>query len=167
MADRSGVTGGGSGGPTSVGPDEGDAYWILGTLDTIKVPSELTEGRFAILESRDRQGDAPPLHVHEDADETYYVLEGEYTFFVGDESIRASVGRTVFAPRRIPHTYRAESAARHLWVISPAGFEAFFAEVGSPASDRGTPPPDEEPDLERLGLVAARYGVKIVGPPPV
>ena len=102
--------------PTSVGPDEGDAYWILGTLDTVKVPSELTEGRFAMLESRDRRGDAPPLHVHEDADETYYVLEGEYTFFVGDESIRASVGRTVFAPRRIPHTYRAESAARHLWV---------------------------------------------------
>ena len=59
----------------------------------------------------------------EDADETYYVLEGEYTFFVGDESIRASVGRTIFAPRRIPHTYRAESAARHLWVISPAGLK--------------------------------------------
>lgn len=73
MTDRSGATGGGSGVPTSVGPDEGDAYWILGTLDTVKIPSELTEGRFAMLESRDRHGDAPPLHVHEDADETYYV----------------------------------------------------------------------------------------------
>jgi hypothetical protein len=85
----------------------------------------------ALVESSDWQGSGPPLHVHENEDEGYYVLEGEHTFFVGEQAIEASTGTWVFGPRRVPHTYRCESSeGRHLFFIMPGGFEGFYAEAG-------------------------------------
>jgi quercetin dioxygenase-like cupin family protein len=149
--------------------DEGDPYWITGTtLDTIKITAGQTGGAFALLEARDRRGDGPPRHVHEREDEAYYILEGTYTFFIGDETIVGSKDAFVFAPRGVPHTFRADTdTARHLHLIAPGGFEGFLAQIGTKAVDRNTAPVSEEPpDVEAMGKMAAQYGVTIVGPPP-
>lgn len=155
--------------PLVVGAGEGNAYWITGTtLDTIKITAGQTEGGFALLEARDRLGDGPPRHVHEREDEAYYVLEGRYTFFIGDDAIEGTEDTFVYAPRGIPHTFRTETAAaRHLHWIVPGGFEGFLAQVGTKAVDRTSAPVNEEPpDFEALGKMAMEYGVEIIGPPP-
>jgi quercetin dioxygenase-like cupin family protein len=152
--------------PFVVGPEEGDPWWVTGSLDTIKVTAAQTRGSFGLIESHERKGDAPPLHVHQTEDEAYYIIEGELTFFIGDEVISAATGTLVFAPRRIPHTYRVDSATSRILVINvPGGWEKFFTQAGVSAVGRPNPP-DEDPDFDRLSLLASSYGVTILGPPP-
>jgi hypothetical protein len=97
------------------------------------------------------------------------VLEGEITFVVGDQTVKASAGSFAFVPPGVLHAFHVDSPqARFLTVISPAGLEAFFDEVGEPAQAATLPPPLAGPtDVERIAAVAARYGQEILGPPPV
>jgi hypothetical protein len=105
----------------------------------------------------------PPLHLHHREDEAFYVLEGDYTVFVGDDVIKASPGAWVWGPRAVPHGYQIHSErGRHLSLTMPGGFEAFFEEVAAIA----TPSADPRNEMGRLTAVAARYGVELLGPPP-
>jgi hypothetical protein len=81
-------------------------------------------------------------------------------------TLTVSAGAFVFAPRGIPHTYRVDSDRSKIIAINtPGGWEGFFAEAGSPATGKSAPP-EEAPDFERLGELAARRGVTILGEPP-
>jgi mannose-6-phosphate isomerase-like protein (cupin superfamily) len=76
---------------------------------TIKIGSEQAEGRLSQLLGRDRRGGAPPLHIHHREDETFYVIAGEITFFVGDRRIEARAGDFLFAPKGVPHAFLVTS----------------------------------------------------------
>jgi mannose-6-phosphate isomerase-like protein (cupin superfamily) len=101
---------------------------------------------------------AAPMHVHEHEDEYSYVLEGEVGVQVGDEVRYAKVGDLVFKPRRIWHAFwnRSEQPARLLEIISPAGFERYFADI-VPLG----PPVRPEPDLEAIQRLMAQYGLRM------
>jgi quercetin dioxygenase-like cupin family protein len=145
---------------------EGDVRWVMGELDVIKATAAQTEGLFGLKESKASKGSGPPLHVHEHEDEACYVLEGEVTFFVGADVVRATAGALVYLPRRIPHSLRIDSAeARTLWLVVPGGFESFFTET-FPAATEGGGPSGKPPDLEQMTKAAAKYGVTILGPTP-
>ena len=134
---------------------------------TVKIGSEQTEGRLCQLLGRDRRGGAPPVHIHHREDETFYVIAGEISFFVGDQRIEARAGDFVFAPKRVPHAFLVTSdRAEYLTSFFPAGAEQFFAEV-APRVVPGEPaPPASAPDPEEFARMAASYGIEIVGPPP-
>jgi len=136
-------------------------YGFAHQLAHVKVTGDETGGALGVVEVESPGGPAAPLHVHRREDETFYVLEGELTLLIGDHVVRAAAGDMVFAPRGIPHTYAIDSpTARILVVSTPSGFEQFVAAVGVPA--------DAEPapfDPERLALVAAEFGIEILGPP--
>jgi quercetin dioxygenase-like cupin family protein len=102
--------------------------------------SEESGGHVAIVELGG--GGRPPLH-HHDFDETFYVLEGELTFQLGDERFTRRAGELAFAPRGVAHTYANLSGApaRVLLVITPAGFERYFDRIA--ARITGTEPPPE------------------------
>ncbi len=74
---------------------------------------------------------ASPLHTHEREDEYTYVLEGEVGVQVGNEVRVARPGDLVFKPRGVPHAFwnAGDAPARALEIISPAGFERYFAEI--------------------------------------
>ena len=104
--------------------------------------SEQSGGEISVIESGSLPGfGGPPLH-HHDFDETFYVIEGELTFQLGDELFTRKAGELAFAPRGVPHTYANLSAAptRHLIVCTPAGFERYFARMA--AERRGEEPPE-------------------------
>lgn len=71
----------------------------------------------------------PPLHVHDDEDDSFYVLEGEVTFTLGDEDVVAGPGTFVLVPPGVEHTFanRSETRARFLNVHAPAGFDLRLA----------------------------------------
>jgi quercetin dioxygenase-like cupin family protein len=122
-----------------------------------------TNGALGAVEVASPGGAVPPLHVHHREDEAFYVVEGEYSVFVGDDVIPASPGTWVWGPRDVPHGYQIHSeGGRHLSLTMPGGFEAFFEEVAAFAS------PDANPrdEMSRFAAVAARYGVELLGPPP-
>ena len=95
------------------------------------------------------------MHVHEREDEYSYVLEGELGVQVGDEIRYAKAGELVFKPRGIWHAFwnRTDEPARVLEIISPAGFERYFAEL--------KPLLASQPDFEGLAALQARYGLEM------
>ena len=99
-----------------------------------------------------------PMHVHEHEDEYSYVLEGEVGVQIGDEVRYATVGDLVVKPRGVPHAFwnRTDEPARLLEIISPGGFERYFAELAPLL-----PPQREMPDFEGLAALQARYGLSM------
>jgi mannose-6-phosphate isomerase-like protein (cupin superfamily) len=152
-------------------PGEGEAWWWLGMLATIKASSEQTGGRYSVVEILAPDGYGSVVHVHHREDEGFYILEGEMNFYVGDQMIKAHPGSYLFGPGDVPHAFTVESGpARLLFVFSPAGLEGLIREMGEPARSLTVPPQlDEEPDeaeRERTAAIGARYGAEILGPPP-
>ncbi|MDA0174700.1 cupin domain-containing protein [Solirubrobacter taibaiensis] len=111
--------------------------------------------------------DMPPLHVHADDDEGFYVLSGSLTLWVGAaEPVTLGPGEYALAPHGIPHTYRAGTEGAVALVTStPGTFASFVREAGEPAARPEPPVLDGPPDAERLGQIAAAHGVTILGPP--
>jgi quercetin dioxygenase-like cupin family protein len=152
----------------ALGSAEGEAFWLLGMLQTIRIGRDDTGGRYGMLEIVVPQGIGSPWHVHPEEDEWFYVLDGELTFYVGDARLSLTAGSFGFGPKGIPHTFMAEipQGARALVGFQPMQFEGFLREVGVPAPARVVPPPMEgHPDMARLASIAARNGFEILGPP--
>jgi quercetin dioxygenase-like cupin family protein len=154
---------------------EGEAWWWFGLLATIKATKEQTGGHYSLVEILAPDGYEGVLHVHHFEDEGFYILEGEMTFYVGDQTIKAHPGSFLFGPKDVPHAFRVDSGpARLLFVLSPAGFEGLIREMGEPARSLSIPPqpeelleePPDEAEMERLAAIGARYGGEILGPPP-
>jgi quercetin dioxygenase-like cupin family protein len=145
--------------------DQGQAVWFLNALSVIKVSSAQSGGTFALIEDTLPAGRPTPYHLHHREDETFYVIEGEATFYSGAQKIKALAGTVIFLPRGIPHGFRSDTAARMLILTTPAGFERFVVEAGEPAASLTIPEP-KAPDLGKLAVLAEKYGMEILGPLP-
>src|ERR671921_251433 len=119
-----------------LGPDDGDAYWWLGSLTINKVTREDTADAFDIVDHRVPAGYAPPLHVHRDQDEVFYVIDGTLVVRCGDRQWQAGSGFLVFLPRHVPHgfTVSGDAPARTLLINAPAGFSAGNSALGAETS---------------------------------
>src|SRR5260221_2381713 len=119
--------------PIQISSDGGKKVNILGIPMVIRIHGRDTGGVVSAVESHDVPGGGPPPHIHSREDETFQILEGDYEFTVAGFSFAAQKGTTIFSPRGIPHTYRylGQTPRRLMCIIIPAGFERFFAAVGS------------------------------------
>jgi mannose-6-phosphate isomerase-like protein (cupin superfamily) len=74
---------------------------------------------------------AAPMHRHANEDEFSFVLEGRMGALLGDEHVEAGPRELVHKPRGQWHTFwnAGDEPCRILEIISPAGFEMFFAEL--------------------------------------
>ena len=154
--------------PYRVASGEGIAnvWWKSGRV-TVKAGGAETGHAFSQIETDDPRGSGPPLHLHHNEDETFYVLEGEVTFLVGDERIDVAAGDFLFAPRDIPHAYVVRSErARILSTISPAGIEQLFVSLGTPVAGDEPPTDVVMPPMPEMARLFAAHGAEILGPPP-
>jgi quercetin dioxygenase-like cupin family protein len=148
---------------------EGAAWWWLGiTLTTIKATGKETDGRYTLVEVLEPDGVEAPLHVHHREDEAFWILEGELTFQIGGETIKASPGSYLFGPKDVPHRYTVDSGpARMLFLLSPPGFEELIYATSEPAQELTLPPPPEGPpseaEMEQMGAIVRQYGCEILG----
>jgi mannose-6-phosphate isomerase-like protein (cupin superfamily) len=113
----------------------------------VKAGLEHGAGGLTLMEMHLAPGDGSPPHIHHDADEAWYVLEGELTFYSGAWSAVVGAGGFVLVPRGAVHNYRVTSAipARYLEMFAPAGKERFFEELSALyAAYGGEPVPSEE-----------------------
>ena len=122
-----------------------------------------TRGRMMVVERvATSPGVMPPLYRRSE-DESYYVVEGELTFYVGDDVARACAGEVVAAPGSVPRTFRVETE-RARWLVltrvaSPDRFEDFGRALSCPAEWQG--PEDEA----RIAMLGAPNGIEVLGPP--
>lgn len=130
----------------------------LNQLD-IKISGKDTENGLAVFEQTGlTPKGGPPLHVHPDQDEWFYVIEGQYSFQVGEERFAMKAGDTIFLPRTVPHAF-VQLSQKGKMIVSylPAGkMEAFFA-----VTDKWT----TQPTKEEVIKVFADHGMQVVGPP--
>src|SRR5437879_2758235 len=76
----------------ALGNAEGEAFWLLGMLMTIRIGRDDTDGKYGLLELVVPQGIGSPWHVHPEEDEWFYVLDGSMTFWVGDTRLSLQAG---------------------------------------------------------------------------
>jgi quercetin dioxygenase-like cupin family protein len=150
-------------------PSEGPAFWFPGERLTMQATGEQTGGALAFLEDVAAPDGGPPLHLHPEADEAFYVLDGELEVTLGERSLSSPAGSFVWVPRGTPHTWlvRGDRPARFLALYTRAGCERVFMEGGEPAPAPTPPPADHPWDMARVGEAAARHGTVVVrGPEP-
>ncbi len=136
----------------------------MGELTLLKVTGEQSGGLYALAEVFVTPKGMVPLHVHHREDEGFYVLDGELTFYVGDETYEAGPGSFVLGPKDVPHRYDVKTpTARLLMLFSPAGFEGFIRETSEPATSLQPPAPGEtEIDFDKVLAAAAAYGSEVL-----
>jgi len=146
--------------PIQISNDGGKRVNILGIPMLIRILGRDTGGVLSVVESHDVPGGGPPPHIHSREDETFQILEGDYEFRVGGKTILAKPGTTLFAPRGIPHTYRylGQTPGRLMCIITPAGFEGFFGEIGALS-------PQQQQDTPRVMEIAKTFGLEFLPPP--
>ena len=136
---------------------------IAGTPVDFKLLSTDTEGDQAIfISANNRKGSGPPLHVHQNFNEFFCVLEGEFLFQVGIEKTRLKSGDTMFVPRKVNHSFDCVSSqpGKLLVTIQPASnMEEFFRQIAGAISSTGVP------DLAAIQKIYQAHDSAIVGPP--
>jgi quercetin 2,3-dioxygenase len=124
-----------------------------------KVLSKDTHGALSIiLSSNNFKATGPPIHIHPDFDETFYVTKGEVKFKVGDENLLLKAGDSIFIPRNVPHAFTiiSDTPTTFLIVSQPAGrFEDFLRAYSK--YEKMTP--------EIATQLMSEHNMQIVGPP--
>ena len=151
------MAGDGTPGPKIVGPNDG-AYVDLTSIGCrFMVGGDESGGGFSLVEHpMQPRALAAPLHKHSREDEYSYVLEGRMGAVLGEDVVHAEVGDLVFKPRDQWHTFwnAGDEPARILEIISPAGFERYFAEVAELVKDG-------HPDQRLMSELLGRYGFEV------
>ena len=129
---------------------------------TFKARGEQTGGRLTAIENLIAPGSGPPLHVHADEDEAWWIVEGELRFRLGEEEARAPAGTFVWVPRGVAHAFQAvgPAAARILVLFTPAGMERFFDRFAEPSDE---PPPQKFASIGREVDAVAREIIDAAG----
>lgn len=149
----------------AVASGHGEARWWFGQLAEIKATAADTGGRLTIVEVTCAPGFGAPLHVHHREDEAFWILDGDVTLYVGEQTIEAGAGDYAFGPRDIPHRYTSgDAGCRMLFICTPGGFEGLVMDMSEPATARTLPPPAEQPpDMDWVQAVASKHGCELLG----
>ncbi|MGI8703199.1 MAG: cupin domain-containing protein [Candidatus Limnocylindrales bacterium] len=143
-------------GPRVLGPKDGETSGEPEfRMDRFMIDGNESDGGFSLVEhTLAPHVLAGPLHHHSREDEYSFVLEGRLGALLGDDEVFAETGDLVFKPRGQWHTFwnPGDSPTRILEIISPAGLEDLFRELGAPGG---------EYDPSTLPALAARYGCKV------
>ena len=141
-------------------PGEGRAIDLGNFAMSVKATTAETGGAFSLLEATEPAGFGPPMHVHHDAAEAFYVLAGEYIIFLGDQEERCPAGSFIFIPAGLRHGFRVGGVpSRKLNLYAPAAMVGYFDELSAALAA-------DEADPSRLDQIARRYGMEVVGPVP-
>ena len=124
----------------------------------VKVSANDTNGNLAVFEYMGNEKGGPPLHVHLNQDEIFYIVEGEYLFQVGEEKHRLKTGDTIFLPRNIPHAFaQLRDKGKMFFFFNPAGkMEDYFRTIGKWHG---------QPSQAEAVKAFEDHDMKIVGPP--
>ena len=153
----------------TTGPGEGQTLSMAGDTYRLLVTGKQTGDAYAMIEMLVPPGGGPGPHAHAGFHETFYVLEGEVRFQFEDQTITAKAGQLVSIPKGGGvHRFEnvSDADARMLCTVVPAGLDAFFLEVATPAVPGASQPPKEiGPDeKKRLQAIGERYGQKFYPP---
>ena len=111
---------------------QGTTVWFNGDILTVKMTGADTGGSVGLVKASVPPGGGPAAHTHTQADETFYLIDGELEFLDGDRLFTATAGDAVFIPRATRHRFKNVSLthASMLFFYTPGGAEGLFVEAG-------------------------------------
>lgn len=125
-----------------------NSRWYGSALISLLATGAQTNHIYALFEGMTRSGEEVPFHTHSREDESFYLLDGEITFHIDEQTMHAKAGDFVFLPRNIRHSWKSDTDAHFLVLVTPAGFEGSFVEFSEPAPSMSLPPLQEGPPPE-------------------
>ena len=141
-------------------PGEGRDIDLGNFKMSLKASGEETDQAFSLLEAEEPPNFGPPMHIHHDAAEAFYVISGEYIIFIGEEEHVCPAGSFIYIPAGVPHGFRVGAEpSRKLNIYTPAAMVGYFDELSAAIAGG-------EMDDESLGDMARRYGMEVIGPVP-
>ncbi len=141
--------------PRVLGPHDGHLAILGGTGARLIIEGDDADKRFALVEHpMQPHALAAPMRRHHREAEYSFVLEGSIGALLGDSVVIGNPGGLIFKPREQWHTFwnAGDAPARVLEIISPAGFENYFRELGAELISG-------PPDSQRLAALCARYAL--------
>ena len=142
-----------------VPPGEGRLIDLGDFTMSVKADGAETAGAVTVLEAEEPPGFGPPLHVHHDAAEAFYVLGGEYVMYLDDREFICPAGSFIFIPVGVRHGFRVgDVPSRKLNFYFPAAMIGYF-------DDLATALAATDVDERELDEIARRHAMEIVGPP--
>jgi mannose-6-phosphate isomerase-like protein (cupin superfamily) len=149
-----------SSGAFVLGPGEGRSIDLGNFAMVVKAGDNETGSTFSLLEATEPPGFGPPLHVHQDTNEAFYVLAGEYLVVLGDQEFACPAGSFIYVPAGVTHGFRVGNApSRKLNLYTPAAMVGYFDELSAAIAGG-------DADDDRLAAIARRHGMQVVGSVP-
>ena len=124
----------------------------------VLLDKEMTGGEMGMFTTHFVGPGGPPRHIHDDAGEAFYVLEGEAEFLADGEVMPVKAGEAAFVQKGVDHTFRltGENGGKILVIVAPGGFEGFFE------ATKHLKLPD---DMDKLTRISEEFGQIFTGPP--
>jgi len=128
---------------------------------TLKVDSAVTGSGLTVLEADEPPDFGPPLHIHEDAGEAFYVLAGEYLIFIEQAQHSCPAGSFIYIPAGVEHGFRVgETHSRKLNIYVPSAMEGYFEGLANANLE------NQSLSDEQLSELAASHFMRVTGPMP-
>jgi hypothetical protein len=114
-----------------------------------------------VLEADEPAGFEPPRHIHDDAGEAFYVLDGEYVIFLEQTEHRCPAGSFIYIPAGVEHGFRVgPMRSRKLNICVPSAMEGYFEALASAAAG------GESASDQQLTDLAAAHSMRVTGTVP-
>lgn len=140
-----------------LGPGEGRSGFLGSIGVRFMIDGTQSGGGFSLVEHpMSPRALGAPLHRHAHEDEYSYVIAGRVGALLGDDVLVSGPGDLIFKPRNQWHTFwnAGDEPARILEIISPAGFERYFAELVELGGSRNASP-------QALRSLGERYALEV------
>ncbi len=144
----------------------GETLWVLGLFVTLKAKGD--GDKMTFFEVTSPPGGGPPPNIHYQQEEAFYVLEGTFSFLIGDETVTGGPGSFVLIPRGTVHTFKntgSETGKILETSTLPRSHERFFRDIGVPVTDMASfTPPDGPSDMDKVLRSAESNDIHFVLP---
>jgi mannose-6-phosphate isomerase-like protein (cupin superfamily) len=151
----------------------GEGQLIGGAGMTLKVGAGQSRS-WSVFEAEVAPGFDVGAHLHREAEELFYILDGELDLLAfeprlrtsgdwqhwesaaGSRVVRGGPGSAMFVPSGCPHAFAnpGNTATRMLFVVSPPGHEFYMHELAEVVSQPGPP------DQAAIAAVRARHDIE-------
>ena len=147
-------------------PGEAELRWMGETFTYFLATGEQTGDAFTLVDEQAKRGESVPLHRHREDMESFYVLEGEITFYIGEQpGVRARAGSFVHLPGGTAHGFRVESETARYLILTTPRHGQFYRAITLPSRPGGLPPHGSV-DGSTIARACEEYGIEFVGPLP-
>lgn len=154
---------------TTLAPQDGPSLSVVGDTYRLLITADQTGGAYAAIDMLIPPNGGPGPHAHAAFQEAFYVLEGEIVVATKGHTYTAPKGAYVNIPLGgVPHDFKnkSQTTAHLLCILTPAGMEGLFQEIGTPVpAGVFLPAPSMTPeDAQRLAEIGKKYGQEVFPP---